>query len=104
MEPWPWTTKEGKKIEVRDMDDSHLVNAYRMLKRQGCIDPSVLKFYLRCPPPNGDMAEMTFEQECDQVFAPPTSPFIGWFEAEAKRRGIDLERFHHGRRNDHGDY
>lgn len=26
-----WTTREGKKIKIRDMSDRHLVNSYNML-------------------------------------------------------------------------
>lgn len=30
---WKWTTKEGRKIKLQDMDDNHLSNAYLMIRR-----------------------------------------------------------------------
>ena len=33
-----WTTKNGTRIKVSDMTDSHLVNTYRILKRNNVRD------------------------------------------------------------------
>lgn len=34
-----WITGDGKEIEVRDLEDSHLASILRMLKRQGSRHP-----------------------------------------------------------------
>lgn len=54
-----WTTKDGKKIRVCDLADSHLINILNMLNRKynftlRYIDPPCL---------NGEMAQMYAEHE-----------------------------------------
>jgi hypothetical protein len=58
-----WKTKDGKSIRIRDMEDSHLVNAIRFLARaheryvrDACAIDVAAIF-------NGEMARMCAEQE-----------------------------------------
>jgi hypothetical protein len=39
-----WITKEGKKIKVSDMSDSHLINTIDMVKRKLAEDPRVYSY------------------------------------------------------------
>ena len=36
-----WTMKNGERIAVEDMTDSHLLNAYRMLERNNMMDMNI---------------------------------------------------------------
>lgn len=40
-----WTTKNGKEIPVRDMADSHLLNAYRQSQYQPLLREMVLRLF-----------------------------------------------------------
>ena len=40
-----WTTKDGKEIPVRDMEDSHLLNAYRQSQYQPLFREMVLRLF-----------------------------------------------------------
>lgn len=69
-----WTTKDGKKLRISDMESSHIANCINMLKRNNYtkIKHRILRkrwktllFYLTCTPPTAEMAEMAFEQEFD---------------------------------------
>jgi len=85
-----WTMKNGEEIDIRDMTDRHLKNSYKMLKRSGAIDPSTFKLYFCCNGPSGEMAQYYFDQEFEAALMAPKSPFVGWFEEEMERRGIDI--------------
>lgn len=52
-----WTTKSGEKINVDDMDITHLRNALKMIIRNVENQPKRIKFTL-----NGDMANYFNEQ------------------------------------------
>ena len=40
-----WTTKDGREIPVRDMEDSHLLNAYRHSQYQPLFREMVLRLF-----------------------------------------------------------
>ena len=40
-----WTTKDGREIPVRDMEDSHLLNAYRQSQYQPLFREMVLRLF-----------------------------------------------------------
>jgi len=75
-------------MKIRDMDDNHLLNAYRMMVEKGFIGKETLYFYLNCTPPSGDMAQYAFDQELDQVLSAPCHPAVDWLEDEIKRRKL----------------
>ena len=81
-----WKKKNGEMIEVSEMETSHIQNALAMLERKGFVGPSEVNFYLTCRPPNGEYAQMAFEQEMDQVFNAPVSKFVDIFKDELKTR------------------
>lgn len=85
-----WTTEDGRKIPVVRMSDSHLRNAYRMLKRKGFVSPARLDDFMAGPQPRGDMAQMAWDDELNAHLDSRTSDFIDIFEDEAKRRNLEL--------------
>ena len=81
-----WTTKNGCKIAIKDMTTAHIKNAIDCLEREGFISRSTLHFYLTCSPPNGDMAQCSFEEEQDMVFGSSVSPCLDALEDELEKR------------------
>lgn len=60
-----WTCKDGRKIRIRDMEDSHLLNTIRMLQRAHhrqeleCIAASSMA--------RGEMAQWSLENEASAM-------------------------------------
>jgi hypothetical protein len=64
-----WTTKEGRKIKLRDMGDRHLENTIKLITRVAAsqqIQDDAL--FLAGPFPIGDMACMAFDECADAQF------------------------------------
>lgn len=96
MENEIWTTKDGRVIKITDMEDDHLINTIRLLKRRvkhmrlghELHGLSVLNFV------QGEMAtfaiEQSLEQEAamsDDIWLDHYTPYDELLE-EAKRRDI----------------
>lgn len=86
-----WTCKDGRKIKIKDLTISHIKNIIKFLKKRGFITPSILEFYLTCSRPNGEMAQLEFERECNAVFSSPITDWIEILENELKRREINVK-------------
>jgi hypothetical protein len=81
-----WKMKNGEWIKISDMTTSHIEACLSMLKRKGYIGHSTLTFYLSCQEPNGDGAQVAFDQEFDAVCNAKTHPAYDALEAELKFR------------------
>ena len=84
--PRKWKMRDGTKIKIKDMSTSHIRNTINMLKRNGWVSTDTLNFYLTCEGPNGEMAQMAFEQEQNAIFRAPCSDHLSALERELKKR------------------
>jgi len=78
MDERTWITKEGREIKVADMDDSHLINTIRMLRRKA--GRMKLAAELECISAesmfNGDMAKLSIEQEGARISGMSDEDFL----------------------------
>lgn len=91
-----WTTKDGKKIKISEIQDDHLINSIRLLRRvvrrmrfgHELSGFSMLNFV------NGEMAELAIEQSLEQEAAMNDEEWLNYHTVyeelieEAKRRDI----------------
>lgn len=87
-----WKTREGKVLEVSDMETSHIQNALAMLRRKGAVSPEEANAYL-CGPPSGDAAYDAWENGLYETLGAPVAPIIDEFEEELRKRGINGKDF-----------
>lgn len=90
-----WITKDGRKLRICDMESTHIWNTLHFLYKSAWTRKANLVYsYLATPGPNGDMAQVAFEQESDGVFDSSWECYIP--EAyrnllfEALRRDLDV--------------
>jgi hypothetical protein len=92
-----WTTRDGTRIKIKDMSDSHLINTIRMLERMapqlhwraiGNVE-SALCFV------QGEMAEFTLDNESNRLSSMTHNEFLEYYVDEyiplideAERRGF----------------
>ena len=79
-----WRCRDGRRIPVSEMATDHIENALAMLERKGFFDPCDTAWLSN--PPDGDMAQMAWENELD---AAKFHPAVRWFREELARRRDD---------------
>ena len=81
-----WITREGKEILVCDMGTSHLKNTMGMLERLADKRRKEnFDFYMDCPEPAGEQANVDFEQQLEAIIEEDTGdylPEIYWIMVE----------------------
>ena len=86
-----WTTREGDLIPIEKLDDDHLLNCIKMLRRKGCIELSTWEFYFCTAGPSGEMASMLFEQELDYILKKHPSQMLDHLVDEWRKRNPGKE-------------
>jgi len=76
---WIWTTREGKRIPIEDLEDDHLINIMRYINRRCCLavinELGRLESYIEQAP---DGAAYAAEQERNELLAKPTLILEGY--------------------------
>ena len=91
-----WTTSEGQRVWIRDLEVGHLVNVYKLtLRRVKAQIRTTQRFYMTCLEPQGEMALDHFLDEFDfwlseqadpHEFGLDSWPFYRKLWAEVQRR------------------
>lgn len=81
-----WTTKDGTEIVIKNMTDSHLLNAIKFLKRK--IDECPNQYGYPCF--QGEIAQMTAEREYEhnEAVLEVLIKYSEAMEEEAVKRGL----------------
>lgn len=80
-----WTTKDGKRLNIRNMETSHIRNCIRMLNRAIASRPDEYAW----GEPEGDMAQDAFNAGIrnNDILEEEMRETIGHLHKELKRRG-----------------
>lgn len=99
-----WKTREGREIEIKDLDDFHLVNIISLLRRKGkplAVAASwkwafkALSYASTAPDGAAEAAEeeasRLLNHQCLDEMLSMELPIFGFLLAEAENRGLPLE-------------
>lgn len=63
-----WTTRNGDRVRICDMDDDHLRNTMAFLHRKAIMECSeAVRTMLHVIPPSAEMASLDFERALDEA-------------------------------------
>ena len=86
-----WKTKDGRKIPIKDLDDEHLVNIIRMLRRKKSEFLSILYSFPATP---YSYAEEDIDRQIDYLERTDIEGFYGELGErllhEAHKRGLNI--------------
>jgi hypothetical protein len=93
-----WICKDGHRVRIRDMENSHLINTIRMLRRKAtkvCNAELQAAYSISCML-QGEMASWECERAIDRMESDPSGeqflpPIYDDLCDEADRRGLNFE-------------
>lgn len=93
-----WTTKDGREIPIKDMDDQHLLNAARMIYRNAdaCLQDSIEEGEKILPTLSGEQAQYAVEDELLRLQQMTGEEFIKeyplyqWLLEEIEKRKLEV--------------
>lgn len=94
-----WTTKDGRKIAIKDMEGNHLLNTIRMLQRgAAALQSRETASFFMLGEPQGDMAQDAYHAEMDELMDMGPLEYLETREdykaltQEAKRRRLSIPK------------
>lgn len=92
-----WTTKDGQRLHVSEMTDSHLLNTIRFIGRNAFAFQmrDAFELWNGAESTNGEMASYSLEQEGERIAEMSDWEYLEHHEVyqamlrEAKRRGLE---------------
>lgn len=85
-----WTKRDGTKVPIVEMDDGHLANTLRMLRRKFVTaDEFISACNYASSPMAGEMASLAVEEEIARMQIMPSIFYV--LALEAARRGLAWE-------------